>query len=99
MTTWPMICSFGRPMVWNLTIVDAQVAKFDGVEEGEADRSILVDGFELCALALSFLLALLKRLGKSCGGCRASTPSQCKIFPDSSRTGCARPTTSGLANC
>ena len=47
-----------------LAVVDAEVAKFDGVEEGEADGGGLVDGFEFGALALGLLLAALERLGE-----------------------------------
>src|SRR5271170_5351498 len=47
-----------------LTIVDAEVAEFDGVKEGEADGGRLVDGFEFCALALGLVLAALEGVSK-----------------------------------
>ena len=46
-----------------LAIVDAEVAEFDGVEEGEADGGGLVDGFEFGALALGLELLLLELFG------------------------------------
>ena len=54
----------GKAECFALTIVDAEVAKFDGVEEGEADGGRLVDGFEFCALALGLVLAALEHLGE-----------------------------------
>src|SRR5580692_6892758 len=47
-----------------LTIVDAQIAKFDRIEEGETNWRCLVDVFELGALTLSFILTTLEGLGE-----------------------------------
>ena len=55
---------FGKAEGLGLTIVDAEVAEFDGIEEGEADGSGLVDGLEFCALALGLFLAPLEGLGE-----------------------------------
>src|SRR5580704_1709299 len=55
---------FGEAYGLSLTIIDAQVAKLDGIQEGETDRSIFVDCFELCALTLGLLLTLLEGLGE-----------------------------------
>src|SRR5258705_6360086 len=55
---------FGEAYGLSLTIVDAEVTKLDRIQEGETDGSILVDGFELCALTLGLLLTLLEGLGE-----------------------------------
>ena len=55
---------FGEAYGLGLTVVDAEVAKLDRIQEGETDGSILVDGFELCALTLGLLLTLLEGLGE-----------------------------------
>ena len=55
---------FGQADGLRLTIVDAEVAELDGIEEGEADGRALVDGFELCALALGLLLTVLEGFGE-----------------------------------
>ena len=54
----------GKAEGFALTVVDAEVAEFDGVEEGEADGGGLVDGFEFGALALGLVLAALEGLGE-----------------------------------
>ena len=54
----------GQAKGLGLAGVDAQVAKFDGIEECEADRRGLVDGLELGALALGLLLTLLEFFGE-----------------------------------
>ena len=47
-----------------LAVVDAEVAKLDGIEEREADGGGAVDGLELGPLALGLLLALTQSLGE-----------------------------------
>ena len=59
----PMIFIPGEAEGLGLAIVDAEVAELGGVEEREADRGGLVDGFEFGALALGLELFLLELLG------------------------------------
>ena len=62
--TRPMIFSLREAESLALTIVDAQVAELNGIEEGEADGSGIVDGFELGALTFGLLLSLLEGFGE-----------------------------------
>ena len=48
----------------SLVVVHAQVAELDGIEQREADRSGIVDGFELGALAFRLDLLLQQRLSE-----------------------------------
>src|ERR1700756_5379092 len=49
---------------FTLAIIDSQVTKLDGVEEGKTDGRGLVDSLQFGALTLSLLLTLLKSFGK-----------------------------------
>ncbi len=81
----------GKAEGFGLTVVDAQVAELDGIEEGEADGSGLVDGFEFGALSLGLLLARWRVSAKVLRSWMSmATPSQWRILPESSRTGRAR---------
>ena len=57
---------------FGLQVVDAEVAKLDGVEEGEADRCGLVNAFEFGALTLCLLLTGLEM---ACRAMRKACPT------------------------